>query len=435
MNTTLDLRALLSRLAAMVAVCASLCACGGVSVEVGGGGGIPAPPPPSGGGGGSVDGAPPAIIAAGTRHTCVVDRARTVSCWGANDLGQLGNGTRVDSARPVQVPGLQNVLALTAGGDHSCALQDGGNILCWGAGELGQLGQGRFADSLEPVAVQGLEAAAVGVAAGRTHTCAVTDDGKVRCWGSNASGQLSRPVAGADAVASSRLPLLIPGLAGNAAVLGAGLDHTCVARTQGAPRCWGANAQGQLGNGTAGAVGTALDVQGISGNVVALAGGATHSCAILDTGAMFCWGSNAQGELGNGTASADPSLVAVQATSLTGRDYTALSLGDQFSCAVAPLRVQRLGTAVCWGRNTDGELGQDSLGAGDDAGLAGSSTPLPVRTLNLFDFIAIGSGDGHTCAIDGTDRIRCWGVNADGQLGSGVISAKEDVPTRVVGFL
>lgn len=419
----------------MAAVCASLCACGGVSVGVGGSteGGIPAPPPSSGGGG--VDGAPPAIMAAGTRHTCVVDRANTVWCWGANDLGQLGNGTRVDSARPVQVPGLQNVLAITAGGDHSCALQEGGGILCWGAGELGQLGQGRFADSLEPVAVQGLTTAAVSVAAGRTHTCAITDDGKVRCWGSNASGQLSRPVTGVDAVASSRLPLLIPGLAGNAAVLGAGRDHTCAARSQGAPRCWGANAQGQLGNGTAGAVGTALDVQGISGSVVALAGGATHSCAVLDTGAMFCWGSNSQGELGNGTASADPSLAAVQASALTGRDYTALSLGDKFSCAIAPLRVQQLGTAVCWGQNTNGELGQDSLGAGDAAGLAGSNTPLEVRTLNLFDFIAIGSGDNHTCAIDGTDRIRCWGVNADGQLGSGVISPKEDVPTRVVGFL
>lgn len=420
----------------MAAVCASLVACGGVSVEVGGGstdGGIPAPPPASGGG--NVDGAPPAIMAAGTRHTCVVDSARTVWCWGANNLGQLGNGTRVDSARPVQVPGLQDVLAITAGGDHSCALQDGGAILCWGAGDLGQLGQGRFADSLEPVAVQGLTTAAVSVAAGRTHTCAVTDDGKVRCWGSNASGQLSRPTTGVDAVASSRLPLLIPGLAGTMVVLGAGRDHTCAARTQGTPRCWGANAQGQLGNGTAGAVATALDVQGISGSVVALAGGAMHSCAILDTGAMFCWGSNTLGELGTGTASADPSLVAVQATSLTGRDYVALSLGDKFSCAVAPLRVQQLGTAVCWGQNTNGELGQDSLGAGDDVGLAGSNTPLAVRTLNLFDFIAIGSGDNHTCAIDGTDRIRCWGVNADGQLGNGIPSAKEDVPTRVIDFL
>lgn len=420
----------------MAAVCASLVACGGVSVEVGGGstdGGIPAPPPASGGG--NVDGAPPAIMAAGTRHTCVVDSAHTVWCWGANNLGQLGNGTRVDSARPVQVPGLQDVLAITAGGDHSCALQDGGAILCWGAGDLGQLGQGRFADSLEPVAVQGLTTAAVSVAAGRTHTCAVTDDGKVRCWGSNASGQLSRPTTGVDAVASSRLPLLIPGLAGTMVVLGAGRDHTCAARTQGTPRCWGANAQGQLGNGTAGAVATALDVQGISGSVVALAGGAMHSCAILDTGAMFCWGSNTLGELGTGTASADPSLVAVQATSLTGRDYVALSLGDKFSCAVAPLRVQQLGTAVCWGQNTNGELGQDSLGAGDDVGLAGSNTPLAVRTLNLFDFIAIGSGDNHTCAIDGTDRIRCWGVNADGQLGNGIPSAKEDVPTRVIDFL
>jgi len=432
MNAILDLRGLLSRLATLTAVCAALSACGGVGVEVGGGGGVLGPPPSSGGG---INAAPPAIMAAGTRHSCVVDSAHTVWCWGANDLGQLGNGTRANSARPVQVPGLQNVLAITAGGDHSCALQDGGGVLCWGAGELGQLGQGRFGDSLVPVSVQGLTAGVVSVAAGRTHTCAVTDDSKVLCWGSNASGQLSRPVTGADAVASSRLPLLIPGLGGNAVGLGAGRDHTCVVRAQGAPRCWGANAQGQLGNGTAGAVGTALDVQGVSRGVVAVAGGATHSCAILDTGTMFCWGSNTQGELGNGTASADPSLVAVQATALTGREYTALSLGDKFSCAIAPQRIQQLGTAVCWGQNTNGELGQDSLGPGDTVGLAGSNTPLEVRTLNLINFIALGSGDNHTCAIDGNDVIRCWGVNADGQLGSGVTSPKEDLPTRVVGFL
>ena len=93
--------------------------------------------------------------------------------------------------------------------------------------------------------------------------------------------------------------------------------------------------------------------------MVALAGGSTHSCAILDSGSMFCWGSNTVGELGTGTASTTPSLIAVQATSLTGRDYTALSLGDKFSCALAPLRVQQVGTAECWGQNTHGELGQD----------------------------------------------------------------------------
>jgi alpha-tubulin suppressor-like RCC1 family protein len=434
MNATFDLRVLLSRLAALAAVCASLSGCGGVEVEIGGGASAP-PPSSGGGGGGSVASAPPALMAAGTRHTCVVDSAHTVWCWGANNLGQLGNGTRLDSAKPLQVPGLQDVTAITAGGDHSCALLDDGSIQCWGAGELGQLGQGRFADSLEPVAVAGLTTAALSVAAGRTHTCATTDDGKVRCWGSNASGQLSRPTTGVDAVASSRLPLLIPGLAGSTVVLGAGGDHTCAARAQGTPRCWGANAQGQLGNGTAGAVGTALDVQGLSGSVVALAGGNTHSCAILDTGAMFCWGSNTLGELGTGTASTAPSLIAVQVTSLTGRDFTALSLGDKFSCALAPLRVQQVGTAVCWGQNTNGELGQDSLGAGDDVGLASSAAPLEVRTIGLFDFVAIGSGDNHSCAIDSTDRIRCWGVNADGQLGNGVPSAKEDVPARVIGFL
>lgn len=427
MTATSELRVLLSRLAALAAVCAALGGCG-VGYEIGGGstdGGVAGPPPA---GGGVVDGAPPALLAAGTRHSCTLDRARTVWCWGANNLGQLGNGTRQDNARPQQVPGLQNVKALAAGGDHSCALQEDGSIQCWGAGELGQLGQGRFGDSLVPVAVQGLDSAAVNVVAGRSHTCAIAEDGKVRCWGSNASGQLSRPTTGADAVVSSRLPLLIPGLGGSATVLGAGGDHTCAARVQGAPRCWGANAQGQLGNGSVGATGTALNVVGLRGTVVALAGGNTHSCAIVDTGDMFCWGSNAQGELGTGTASADPSPAAVPTTALTGRDYTALSLGDKFSCALAPLRVQQLGTAQCWGQNTRGELGQDPTA------VATSATPLAVRTLNLFDFVALGSGDGHTCAIDASDRIRCWGVNADGQLGNGIPSAQEDIPARVIGF-
>jgi alpha-tubulin suppressor-like RCC1 family protein len=413
--------------AAMLAL--ALSSCGGGSTNTGdggGGGGIGVPP----GSGGALDSATPALIAGGTSHTCAVDLAGDVWCWGANNVGQLGNGGVAASARPVQVPGVRGVVALTAGGDHTCVLQQDGTVLCWGAGQLGQLGHGRLTDSLVPAAVQRLPGPAIAVAAGRTHTCALIDDGSVRCWGSNASGQLGRPATGADGIANTFIPLLVPGVPVGNVALGAGWDHTCAARAVGAPRCWGANAQGQAGNGTTDAVSTAGLVQGVLGSasVLALAGGATHTCALTDDGDLFCWGSNGSGELGDGAPTATPVTSAVKVQLAANNLFVGMSLGDRFTCALSERVLTRQGRASCWGRNANGQLGQDA------ASVADSSLPLDVRTLTPFDFIAVGTGENHGCAITDDDTLRCWGVNAAGQLGNGRPSAQEDVPVGVIRF-
>lgn len=428
-ETGLTLIRLALRAAAVALLGLGLGSCGG-GTETGGGSGGGG----GGGGGGSGDvgAAAPALIAGGTSHTCIVDLAGDVFCWGANDVGQLGNGGRAASARPVQVEGVAGVVAITAGGDHTCALQQDGALLCWGAGGQGQLGQGLFLDSLEPVAVERLPGTAVAVAAGRTHTCAVADNDLTYCWGSNANGQLGRATTGTGAVASTFVPLQVPGVPTGTVALAAGWEHTCAARAVGAPRCWGANAQGQAGNGTTDAVATAALVQGVPGTsrVLSLAGGASHSCALTDDGDLFCWGSNGSGELGNDTVSAQPATSAVLVEREPNNVFTSLSLGDRFSCATSELLSGRRGEAMCWGRNDNGQLGQDP------AALPVVTVPTDVRALNAatFDFIAIGSGENHTCAITDNDSLRCWGVNTDGQLGNGVPSAQEDIPVSPIGF-
>jgi hypothetical protein len=429
MSESFEAGAWLRRLAGVVISCGALAVlggCGGAEAEIGGGGGVVVPP----GSGGAVEEPPFAFIAGGTSHTCVVDLNADVWCWGGNAQGQLGDGTRTASARPIQVEGIANVVAIAAGGDHSCALQNDGAIFCWGAGLQGQLGQGRLADSLEPVAVERLPGPAIGLAAGRTHTCALINDGSVRCWGSNAQGQLGRATSGAGSVQQSLVPLLIPGLPVGTVALGAGADHTCAARSVGAPRCWGANAQGQAGNGTTDAVSTVALVQGIPGNVnvLAVSGGVSHSCALTDDGDLFCWGSNGSGELGDGTVSAQPVTAAVKVQRNSDQVFTALGLGNQFSCALREQVIQKRGTAVCWGSNANGQLGQDI------AAVPGSSVPLDVRTITPFDFISGAAGENHSCVLDDSDVIRCWGVNVDGQLGNGIPSAREDIPARVIGF-
>jgi len=194
-----------------------------------------------------------AAISAGYDYVCAVgDRAM---CWGANDHGQLGDGTRIARAFPVQVLGHPNgAFAIHAGSRHTCALAWNGQrdvwpnreMKCWGANDYGQLGDGSTADRTVPVTVAGLEGVAVvGMAVGGDHTCAETEAG-VRCWGSNRRGQL-----GNDTISSSRVPVPVTGLPAHGLAVDAGPsgEHTCALVGDGA-MCWGRNDSGQLGDGT-----------------------------------------------------------------------------------------------------------------------------------------------------------------------------------------
>lgn len=227
-------------------------------------------------------------------HFCAALSDGTAACWGANDAGQVGDGTPgQDAPEPVVVAGLEGVVAVCAGLDHSCALLDdaGGSIvMCWGGNEHGQLGDGTTEPRTAPVAVAGRYRS---IACGGSFTCAITDDGEVACWGSDDDGQLGAGGPGDSAVP---VPVALPAAA---AQLSCGLAHACVRLSDGGVHCWGRNWDGQLGDGTYEERSSPVPITGLAA-VDVIAAGHTHTCAAAD-GLAWCWGANDAGQLGDGT--------------------------------------------------------------------------------------------------------------------------------------
>lgn len=244
-------------------------------------------------------------IASGPYHVCAILRVlRRVRCWGANDWGQLGDGTTSSHrATPVLVgTNFRSVRAIAPGGGHTCAIGRRDRVLCWGWNIHGEVGDGtNTSPRLQPVEVVGL-GEATALAAGESHSCAITDTDRTRCWGGNIRGQLG------DGSFGDRLaPVWVQDLAGIKAVVSA-FAHSCAITHTDRARCWGANDSGQLGNRGSTDQPVAVLVQGLR-DLSALATGQFHSCAVTPSGGVRCWGGNWAGQLGDGTST--PSLVPV----------------------------------------------------------------------------------------------------------------------------
>jgi alpha-tubulin suppressor-like RCC1 family protein len=197
---------------------------------------------------------------------------------------------------PVEVAGVTEVVELATADSHACALKSDGTVYCWGSGASGKLGDGTTSGP-GPVRVRGIDNA-VDVAAGLLHSCAVLEGGKVRCWGGDSDAQLWHVPEGID----SSTPVSGPGLDNAIEVsAGQGARHSCAVLEDGTLRCWGRNSDGQVGNGeTDFEVSTPTRVSGLE-NVTDVAGGAAHTCALLRDGTVRCWGNNEDGQLGDGS--------------------------------------------------------------------------------------------------------------------------------------
>ena len=243
-------------------------------------------------------------ISAGDVFSCATKADGTVWCWGVDALGQLGVPTTglptistppaPYSFTPVQVVGVTGAIAVDAGDNHACALRTDGNVMCWGANDVGQLGNGTMGGSSTVAAVVGGLDRIAGLTSGRSHSCARKTSGTVFCWGANDSGQL-----GVGDTTPRLVPEVLPTL-GAVRTIAASEDTTCAVRTTGTAACWGANGHGQLGNGTKT---TSLAPSTVSNltNAAVIAPGWNHTCALLTDGSMKCWGANDRGQLGNGT--------------------------------------------------------------------------------------------------------------------------------------
>jgi alpha-tubulin suppressor-like RCC1 family protein len=359
----------------------------------------------------SVTGLTSGVIAieAGASHTCALTTSNGVKCWGWNGFGQIGDNSMTERDTPVDVVGLSSgVSAIAVGQYHSCALA-GGGVKCWGWNSFGQLGDNSINQRLTPVQVSGLTTGVSGIAAGNGHTCALTTTGSLKCWGDDTYGQL-----GDGAVSTqSMVPVNVVGVSG-ASLVGAGGSHTC-ARIAGGLACWGLNSNGQLGDGSVTQRPLAVDVSGLAA-LALVAGGGTHSCAMTVGGGVRCWGGNALGQLGNGST-----LSAIAAVTPSGLASGAVSVaaGDGQSCAAVN------GGGKCWGDNTYGQLG--------DGDQFQQLTPVDVSGLASPTAVAASVGGDHSCAIDASGGAFCWGRNGNGQLGDNSISLRL-TPVSVSGL-
>lgn len=349
------------------------------------------------GGQAPIPSAPPAggnatAITTGWDHTCAISSKGGVKCWGTNQFGQLGNGsTTSTSSVPVEVLGLTSgVSAIVAGKGYTCALTTGGAVKCWGDNQSGQLGNGSTANSLIPVDVTGLtggvRAIAAGsyvacaltsgggvkcwgrkpagtpvdvtgltsgvtaIAAGGGHTCALTSGGGVKCWGANISGQLG------NVKNYSLTPVDVTGLTSGVSAIVAGGEYTCALTNGGGVKCWGDDHSGQLGVTPTPAYHSSnlpVDIAGLTSGVTAIAAGNNHLCALTTGGGIKCWGSNAAGQLGNGTMADSPTLVDVAGLTSTVR---AIAAGDRHTCALTST-----GGVKCWGEGRAGQLGSSTV--------------------------------------------------------------------------
>ena len=366
---------------------------------------------------GTAGAAAPTVVSGGD-HTCALTSGGAVKCWGSNAMGQLGDGTvGTDRLTPIDVVGLADrVVAIAAGGRHTCALTSGGAAKCWGRNSMGQLGDGTSGtDRLTPVDVAGLSSGVVAIAAGELHTCVLTSGGAVKCTGSNYYGQL-----GDGTVGTNRLtPVDVVGLANGVVAIATGGGHTCALTSGGAVKCWGRNSMGQLGDGTVGTNRlTPVGVVGLPSGVIAIAGGANHTCALTRGGAVKCWGDNFFGQVGD--AGATIRLTPVDVVGLAG-GVVAISTGADHTCALT-----RSGAVKCWGRNGTGQLG-------DGTRRTNRLTPVDVAGL-ASGVVAIAAGELHTCALTSSGVVQCWGYNSFGQLGDDTSWTGRPTPVDVVGL-
>ena len=258
-------------------------------------------------------------VTAGDYHACAITRDGQVECWGDNQHRQLGDGsTDTISILPVTVSNLSGVKAIAASGSHTCALTRNGAVLCWGENTSGQLGDGTTLDRGTPVAVNGLPGGIAKISAGETNSCAITSAGESSCWGKTVNSTSS----------------------GDFQTIAQNQNHACALTGSGAVKCWGNNSDGQLGNGTTFASSQPMEVSGLTSGATQIVVGNTFSCALAD-GGVKCWGDNYFSELGDGTSTDHYTPVVVPGLS---SGVIQIAAGYNFACALTTA-----GNVKCWG--------------------------------------------------------------------------------------
>jgi alpha-tubulin suppressor-like RCC1 family protein len=356
----------------------------------------------------AVAGGPYASISAGTSSTCASASSGVTSCWGLNTSGQLGDGTRSNRFTPTAVSGTPTFLAVYPSSTHSCGIISAGTLHCWGVNTNGQLGDGSRSNLTTPAAVASPLAFSQLQAAGST--CGLIASGAAYCWGSNSVGQLGIGIDSTASVRWSPTPV-VGGRAFATLASSGGAGTFCgVEQVTNALFCWGNNPQGQVGDGTTTNRSSPTAVSG-GGAYRTVVAGLNHACAITTAGPLHCWGLNGSGQLGDGTTTNQsvPSAIALP------QPLVALALGFSHSCGLTAA-----GAAYCWGSNTVGQLGDGST----------TNRSAPTVVSGSFIFQSLAATGSQTCGLTTAGALYCWGGNGSGQLGDGT-TTNRSVPTLV----
>jgi alpha-tubulin suppressor-like RCC1 family protein len=412
-------------------------------------------------------------VSAGMESTCAIVSSE-VFCWGRNRNGTLGDGTTYNANSPVQTwtPPLGGLpIAVTQGGWAGCYVADDGGILCWGYNQYGLLGNGQGLAFHEPAQVPSQVMMPTSIDAGDEHVCAIASS-DVWCWGVGGYGQfglISQPTWEYFEPVMSGIPVTDGSEV--AVTVSTGSRHTCAIRQNGQVVCMGYNLHGQVGSGVSGGqVDTATPVVGLSEGAIALSLGGGFSCAITPSGAAKCWGDNDFGQLGIGNTESSP---VPQATTVAGEHtFVQLSAGNSHACGI-----DIAGALYCWGRNDLGQLGDGSfeqsdtpvlvwesgtlhVSAGDDftcavdsqntaycwgsnawgklgIGNDVSSVEFPEQVAGFHQVAKVAAGAYHACMLTVSGEVLCWGQNTEYQLGTKTegLSNVPDTPVEMWGLV
>lgn len=373
-------------------------------------------------GGGGAANPSPVALALGTMHSCALDSAGAVKCWGDNDYGELGIGSQDPYKASPEVAYASGVVSIASGDHHVCVMTAAGGVECWGENNAGQLGNGVFGSNqimTSPIAVPGLSSGVTSLALGGMHSCALLSTGGVTCWGANYSGQVGNGTP-SEAVTS---PTPVAGLETGVQAIAAGNQHTCVLMQTGAVKCWGGNDYGQLGLGNAGS-GTAQTspqaVPTVGTDATTLSAAGNQTCVTTSSASLLCWGENTSGQMGTGATPPMYHATPIQPSGMSA-GVVSVTVGGYHVCAV-----MNGGVAKCWGYNEVGQVG--------DSTSANAYTPATVQGLS-GSVVALGLGYAHTCAIMAAGGgIECWGLDNVGQLGTGSPTNMSLAPVPVIGF-
>lgn len=378
-------------------------------------------------------------VALGEDHTCAIVDTGQVRCWGDGGLGKLGTGSVQDvgdnelpsSIPPVDLGAGRTARAITAGEDHTCAILDTGQVRCWGRGQGGRLGYGDMQNvgdnetpgSVAPVFL-GTGRTARAISAGGAHTCALLDNGRVRCWGDGHLGALG--YGNPNDIGDNESPGSVSPveLGRKAVAIAAGEYHSCALLDDGTVRCWGFGESGQLGYGNTNNIGdtelpSTVGPVSLGGRVIAVDAGYDYTCALLAAGTVRCFGDNPRGQLGYGNMNdiGDNELPSSAGpVNLGGKKAVAIATGWEHACVLLGD-----GSVKCWGRNGEGQLGFGSTAipldyVGDDETPA--ATPLAALGGVVATIIRpkISLGLNH-----GRDRSAPFRFRASGQIHSGFL--------------